>query len=346
MDLKEEDSYRDGKPSPRDLVVFPPPHRLGQSYGIKRLRVSDFGKAFSVATIPVTTTTSTPESQQLSQDSYLEETDYYSPPPKRQRIQPSKSSKLSKPVAETFDDAPIKIFSLFLPSELPASIPQCTSALQELVFLTTETYLRLWKMAPQMDCVEVRLPPLYATLSSNETFLRELVSTLFHQLDNVRSIAELYVPKIELYSTTNLSEILHSILEGPRVSHLYLPMKCSLDSKGIQDYDLKLFALFLHKTKLKEITLVSTDLIISELSDKLAKEVNAVRNSTLEVAYSNEDLGAPGPAFISNSEGEDDLGEIVDPCVLVRGINASEKPKEKTRSTKNVKSIKSVSVYS
>lgn len=305
------------------LLNFPSPHQLGQSTGSirrsKSLRVSAVSDPR--VELPSVSGSSAGTSgaasnilKILSREIGIEETDYH-PPAKRPRLS-------HKAVVTTHDDLPLKELSLFLPSKLPAAIPNSTTALREFVFKTTATYLRLWDLSPQMDCIEVRLPILYEEkLSSNAKFLKDFIGVVFKEIPDVKSIHDLYVPKVKLGLTTNLEDILSGINGTATISHVFLPMSSRMDLGDILNYDFESFALFLQSLELNQLTIVSTDPVIGEFSARLAEEVQLLEGASLRVTYRNEDLDAPGPHYIACLAEEGIVGELIEPAELVRSMN-------------------------
>lgn len=309
------------------LLNFPSPHQLGQSTGSirrsKSLRVS----AVSDPSVEVSSGAGTSDAtahilQILSREVGIDETDYQ-PPAKRPRLS-------HKAVVATHDDMPLKEFSLFLPSKLPAAIPDSTTALREFVFKTTATYIRLWDFSPEMDCVEVRLPILYEDkFSSNAKFLKDFLGVVSKEIPKVKSIHDLYVPKVVLGHVTNLQDILSGIIGMAAVTHLFLPLSSRMDLSDVLNYDFESLAIFLQSLGLAQLTIVSTDEVIGEFTARLSEEVRVLEGCSLRVTYRKEDLDAPGPQYITCLGEEGTGGELIEPAELVRSMNVYNIPKQR-----------------
>lgn len=311
------------------LLNFPSPHQLGRSTGIRKSKSLRITTSSTGATTSLSPEAATEILRCLSEE--VEETDFSLPPTKRPRLQPSKARVI------TYDGEPLKGFSLFLPSKLPAAFPNTVSVLEDFVIKITATYLRLWTLAPYMDCIEIRLPTLYdEKLCDSADFLKEFVTVVFQQLTNVESIRELYVPKVQLQVTTSLEDILAGLLGRAAVSHLYLPLVTSLEQDDILAYDFKPFALFLQDMNLDHITVVSTDEVIGDFCEELCKEILLLSQCSVEVTYRNEELDAPGPDYISSLGVDANNGEFVKPSELLRSMNVYNVQKPARRERKHV----------
>lgn len=305
------------------LLNFPSPHQLGKSTGIRKsksLRIaSGSGASTSQALSPEVVSDTL---RHLGDDVGTDEPDFARPPAKKPKLQPSKA------IITTHNDEPLKAFSLFLPSKLPAAIPSNPPVLQEFVFKITATYLRLWNLAPHMDCVEVRLPTLYdEKFSGSSKFLKEFISLVFQQLNKVQSIDELYVPKMELKLSTSLDDILAGMIGRAAVCHLYLPLKSSLDRDDILSYDFRSFAFFLHALNLEQLTIVSTDEVIEDFCKELIKEVGLLHRCSVHVVHRNEELDAPGPDYIVSMNDDTSGGEFIKPSEMVHSLNVYNVPR-------------------
>ena len=300
------------------LLNFPSPHRLGQSAGIRRsksLRVANTNAAVGTSSDAPTDILKPLSLSREVVNTGIEETDFAYPPAKRPRLVSTKAN------ISTHDEEPLKAFSLFLPSKLPSAIPNSTHVLREFVFKITSTYIDLWNFAPHMDCIEIRLPSLYdEKFSSSSSFLKEFIALVFQQLTGVRSINDLYVPKVELCAETKLEDIFVGLLGRVAISNLYLPLASSLSKNEVLKYNLTSFATFLHRLNLKEIIIVSTNTVIGGFSEKLLREKNKIEGS-FQVTYRNEDLDTPGPEYITNLRDESTAGEFIDPNDLVKSMN-------------------------
>lgn len=297
------------------LLNFPSPHKLGQSIGsnirksssLRALRPNDPGTSESAAEVL----------KRLSQEIGIDETDFQRPSAKRPRLeQPFKT------IVTTHDGTPLKEFSLYLPAKLPAAIPESIPALQELVYKTTSTYLRLWSLDPEMDYVDIRLSSPYEDkLSDSADFLEKFITVAFRELVDVQSIQDLYIPKVELQAATHLHDILTGIAAGPNISNLYLSLESSLNKKKVLAYDFKSLVSFLHAIKLEQVIVVSPDHVMSEFCKKLEEEAKRLKKCDLQVVYRNADLSVPGPDYLTSLTKESASGELIEPSVLVTSMN-------------------------
>lgn len=320
------------------LLNFPSPHQLGKSTGIRKSKSLKITSGSGPSTSQVS-----PEEtlRYLGDDVGIDEPDFARPPAKKPKLQPSKA------IITTHDGEPLKAFSLFLPSKLPAAIPSNSPVLQELVFRVTATYLRLWNLAPHMDCVEVRLPTLYdEKFSGSSKFLKEFISLVFQQLNKVQSIDELYVPKMELTLTTSLDDILAGMIGRAAVSQLYLPLTSSLDRDDVLSYDFRSFAFFLHALNLEQLTIVSTDEVIGDFCAELIKEVSLIHQCSIHVSHRNEELDAPGPDYIVSMNDDTGSGEFIKPSEMVHSLNVYNVPRNyrKEPNLQKTKPHKAVSI--
>lgn len=311
------------------LLNFPSPHQLGKSTGIRKskslkinLRYPDSGASTSQTLSPDMVNETL---RRLSEEVGIEETDYGQPSAKRPKLQ-------SKVIITTYDGEPLKEFSLFLPSKLPAAIPNNPAVLQEFVFKITATYLRLWNLAPDMDCIEIRLPAIYdEKFSSSSKFLKDFIDIVFQQLNRVQSIGDLYLPKMDIQRTTNLDDILAGMLGRASVSHLYLPLVSSLDRNEIRNYSFKSFAFFLHALNINQITVVSTDDVIGDFCKDLSKELGRIHRCSVQLVHRNEELAPPGPNYIVSLNEDGGTGEFIKPSQMVQSMNVYSVPKHYSR---------------
>lgn len=321
------------------LLNFPSPHQLGKSTGIKK------SKSLRINSHPGSVATTSQALNEtlmgLGDEIGVEETDYSHPPAKKLKLQPSKA------IITTHNGEPLKAFSLFLPSKLPAAIPSNASVLQEFVFKITATYLRLWNLAPHMDCVEIRLPTIYdEKFSGSAKFLKEFISLVFQHLNKVQSIVELYIPKVELLPTTSLDNILSGMLGRATVSHLYLPLVSSMDRDEVLNYDYRSLAFFLHALNLEQLTIVSTDQVIGFFCEELSKEVSSLHRCSVHVEHRNEELDPPGPDYIVSMTDETGAGEFIQPSEMVHSLNLYNVPKHYKKDKYPPKKTKTVKVVS
>ena len=298
------------------LLNFPSPHQLGQSTGIiKRSRSLKIGNVQLSSFNTVGTSDGTVA--YLSEvGGGSDEPDYGQPQAKRPKLLPQRT------VVSTYNNEPLKEFSLFLPSKLPAAIPDSNPALQQFVLRTTATYLRLWDLSTHMNCIEIRLPLLYEEkFASSEKFLKDFIYLVFQEIPQVQSIGDLYVPKVQLDANTNLDDILSGIMGRASISHLYLPLSSSLNSSEDLAFDYRSFAMFLEAMHINELTIVSTDPVISDFSAKLEGEGKRIKKCSLQVRHRSEDLDPPGPDYIACLVEEGTGGQNVEPTELVRSLN-------------------------
>lgn len=328
---------------------FPKPHQLGiSSTGIHPSRsrggsFSFFRHQFSDVEVFRSQRVSMPtESNLVTHSIGRDETDSGSmgPPPTKKAAMVSRSAKIRttkakkpKPIVKTYDEKPLKEFILFLPPILPKSISTSRSALQDFVRITTITHLSLWELASKMEVVELRFPlPYIEMLSEDGLFLKELLVSVFDQISYVKSIDELYLPKISLHPLAKLDDILEALSETKcSISHLFIPIRCLLQSKELDVFEFKQIASFLSKTNVREITFVSTDKVVQEFSDKIFAELKHIKKCSTRVNSSDEELGAPGPNYISDLDKKPVVGEEIDPHVLVSSLNATSPANEEVK---------------
>jgi hypothetical protein len=302
---------------------FPRPHQLGISTGIQPSRSSR--SSFHPSDSALTSTAVG-----------IEEVDSAAiagPPPakkialskKRERPTSSKLSAQPKPIVKSHDEKPLKEFSLFLPERVPRAILQSRSAIQAFVLSNATTYLSLWELSSKMDALELRIPPLYVDqLCDDGDFLTKFLAEVFGQISYVKSIQELILPRIVMHSRTQLEAILKPLVNSKcSVSHLYVPVTCSLRSKDLEAFNFKSLALFLRKSPVQELTFVSKDDIVEEISKNVEGELKKTKKCTVRVHFSKKDLGAPGPDYIAELKETVNIGESVDPHVLVSSLNAT-----------------------
>ena len=323
------------------LLNFPSPHQLGKSTGIRKSKSLKINRAGS-ASGASTSQTLSPDIvnatlRQLSGELGVEETDFGHPPAKR--------PKLQSKIITTHNEEPLKEFSLFLPSKLPAAIPNNPTVLQEFVFKITATYLRLWNLAPDMECVEVRLPAIYdEKFSGSPKFLKDFIGVVFQQLNKVKSIENLYLPKMDIQVTTSLDDILAGMLGRASVSHLYLQLVSSLDRDEILCYDFKAFAFFLHALNIDQLTVVSTDEVIGDFCKELSKEIGRIHRCSVQLEHRYEELAPPGPDYIVSLNEGSTTGEFIKPSEMVHSLNVYNVPKQYRIRDKGVpKKLKTVS---
>lgn len=298
---------------------FPRPHQLGVSTGIQLQRSSrgSFLREFD---------------SELTTGAGSEEVDGGPPPAKRAAVSKKRDKSLvpkagvqPKPIIKTHDEKPLKEFSLFLPASVPQAILQSRSAIQEFVLSTANTYLSLWELSSKMDLLELRIPPLYVEqLCDDGHFLTEFLAGSLQRISYVKSIKQLILPRIFMHPHIQLEGVLQPLVTSKcSVSHLFIPMTCSLRSKDLDSFNFKSLASFLRKSTLQELTFISQDDIVKEFSERVAAELKGTKKSTVKVSCSDEDLGEPGPDYIADLRETATVGESVDPHLLVGSLNAT-----------------------
>ena len=328
----EAPTTKEGQPTIRcGSYNFPPPHQLGISLDNRPSRSS---RNSALSCTPVTGDNTLqqlssslgldalPSKRQISQtEMALDEPDIGPPPTKKAAIAP-----LQQPLVSTHDDSPLNEFSLFLPPKVPGAIVQSRYALSKFVYSTATTYLSLWGLAGQLEVLDLRFSsPFSEELCEDYQLLTDLLSYVCEILRNVKSVRDLYLPQMILHSVPQLDQILQPLVRNAcTVSHLFLPLRCSLQKSEIADINYKVLAAFFHKTKIGEITLISTDRVVQEFRNKLQAELkNSARAAAVKVNYRSQELGVPGPAYIADLDKKASVGEQVDPLSLVSSLNVT-----------------------
>lgn len=306
---------------------FPRPHQLGVSTGIQPSRSS------RSSLLPSDSALAASSAAEIEEVDHVDSGAITGPPPpkkialskKRDKPSSSKSGAQLKPIVKSHDENPLNEFSLFLPEKVPRAILQSRSAIQDFVLSTTTTYLSLWELSSKMDALELRIPPLYVDkLCDDGYFLTKFLADVVGQISYVKSIQELILPRIVMHPHTQLEAILKPLVDSKcSISHLYIPMTCSLCSKDLEAFNFKSLALFLHKSSVQELTFVSKDEIVEEISKNVEDELKKTKKCTIQVDCSKNDLGAPGPDYIAELKETATVGERVDPHVLVSSLNAT-----------------------
>ena len=298
---------------------FPPPHRLGISAGINISRSSRSSFLQSGSDL-------------ASGGGGTDEVDAGPPPAKKAAVSKKREKPLlpragvqSKPIIKSHDEKPLKEFSLFLPASVPKAILHSRSAIQEFVLSTANTYLSLWEFSGKMDLLELRIPPLYVEqLCDDRHFLTEFLTSSLNQIGNVKCIKQLILPRILMHPLIQLEGILQPLVTSKcSVSHLFIPITCSLRSKDLNSFNFKSLAAFLRKSTLQELTFISQDGIVKEFHERVAAELKGGKKSPVKVNFSEEDLGEPGPDYIADLRETATVGECVDPHLLVSSLNAT-----------------------
>lgn len=320
--------------------IFPPPHQLGLSlYNCPRHPL-----AYVHSRYPSTSDTTLhrlssslgldalPSKRKRSQtDSALEEPDIGPPAQDEPDVGPPPTKKaavapVQQPLVSTHDDTPLSELSLFLPPKVPSAIVQSRYALSKFVYSTATTYLSLWGLADQLKVLNLRFPsPFCEELCEDYQLLTDLLSSVCEILKKVKSLRDLYLPQMILHSAPQLDQILQPLVRNTcTVSHLFLPLQCSLQESEIANIDYKVLAAFFRKIKIREITLISTDRAVQEFQNKLQAELKkSTRAETIKVNYKNQELGVPGPEYIADLDKKASVGEQVDPLSLVNSLNVT-----------------------
>ena len=282
---------------------FPRPHRLGVSSGIHPSHSSLASLPHPPPVAPPSTTIklarATPKYVPEVLESFpaksqaVEEVDSGAPPSKRFAL----ASRKHEPIVKTFNEEALREFVLYLPPRLPMTIVSSRLALVEFVQQTALTYLSLWELSPSLTLLDLRFPPSYSeSLSDDPHFIHGLLESVFEQLDQVRSIKEAYLPQIVFHASTQLEVILGSLGKTKcAISHLFLPIKCSLKVNEVENVDYKSVAAFLHKTKVRELTFVSSSEAVEDIKERLQSELKKVsRKNTVKLHFSDHVQSEPG----------------------------------------------------
>ena len=161
-------------------------------------------------------------------------------------------------------------------------------------------------------------------LCDDGNFLMKFLAEIFGQISYVKSIQELILPRIVMHPRTELEAILKPLVDSKcSIPHLYIPVTCSLRSKDLETFNFKSLSLFLRKSSIQELTFVSKDDIVEEISKHVEDELKKTKKCTIKVDCSKKDLGAPGPDYIAELKETATIGECVDPHVLVSSLNAT-----------------------
>jgi len=271
-----------------------------------------------------------PSKRKRSQtDSALEEPDIGPPAQDEPDVGPPPTKKaavapVQQPLVSTHDDTPLSELSLFLPPKVPSAIVKSRYALSKFVYSTATTYLSLWGLADQLKVLNLRFPsPFCEELCEDYQLLTDLLSSVCEILKKVKSLRDLYLPRMILHSAPQLDQILQPLVRNMcTVSHLFLPLQCSLQESEIANIDYKVLAAFFRKIKIREVTLISTDRAVQEFQNKLQAELKkSTRAETIKVNYKNQELGVPGPEYIADLDKKASVGEQVDPLSLVNSLN-------------------------
>lgn len=298
------------------LLHFPRPHQLGVSSGLYSSRASV--ARVSSPHWPLSTPHDTVTPQLTGQD----EVDFVQggPPPCTTLL---KRKGPAKPIVKTFDERPLNELILYLPPKLPLSIADSKQALSNFVMSTSVSYVTMWELEKNLRILNLQFPAQYAEkLASDSQFLNTFLQNLFDQLNKIKSIEQLFLPEIALNSLIDLSLILQPIVDsGFAIAHLVLPISSEMCEKDLKQADVKKIASLFRKLNIKNVTLMSSDGIVSVLADKLSRE--RYRKNSSNVSYSNRHLGPPGPHYIADMNQPAVCGEVVDPLSLVDSLNTS-----------------------
>ena len=308
---------------------FPPPHQLGTSLEIRSCRLSSLvgyslpGSTSGTTTLHQLSTSLGLTAPQTSEsETAVEEPDIGPPPTKKAAVALKVEKLQQQSIVRTHDNTPLKKLTPFLPPKVPSAILQSRHALSRFVYSTATTFLSLWEVGKHLDVVDLRFPsPFSEKLCEDYQLFTDLLSYACQILTKVKSVNELYLPQITFHSTTQLDQIFRPLLTNVcTVKHLFLSLRCLLQTSEITHLNYKLLAAFFQKVKIREITVISTDRVVQEFRNKLQAEFKKTA-STIKVRYRSQELEAPGLAYITDLDKESSLGEKVDPLSLVGSLN-------------------------
>ena len=252
-----------------------------------------------------------------------EETD--SGPPRAKRPKKSPTASLVPPIVQTFDAKPLKSFSLYLPSHLPASIVEDSSAFTDYALSTAATYLGLWWFDHNMDSVDIRVPQEYSTRLQSTKFLEKFLGVAFNksQLSTVKSIKELYLPQVSITKTcTSFVDTFQKLSQIPfSIRTVFLPVSFSEDISTAGCLNLtKVSKAATNLHSVKEITLVSGNAMLPQFLDALREKIST---PTVEFSLSSDETGSSGPEYIAELEKSTPMGELISPHSLVDSLNTN-----------------------
>lgn len=266
-----------------------------------------------------------------------EEADYGAAPPAKKKIRKRRQRRATPPkdtTAQTHDGEPITIFSLFLPSSLPASIVTNESSLTSYVLTATSTYLSLWTMESRMDLIDLRLRDEYADKLHFGSFLPRFLEVVMDHLAkvNVGSIEKLVLPSS---LPSNIPQCIKSlsIRLPPSIRHLYIPLHPEKADVAFSSVELSAAFKCLAETDRipNEVILVSQNpdhrKILEDLRrahrDTKARTINfSFLSSPDKVAYGG---GGGGPGCLGGPGGKAELAacEMVSPQTLLASLNVT-----------------------
>ena len=292
-----------------------PPRRLGRSFAGSRPKTNAFRRrTYRLDRDQGVDLVDGDDSNGIEQKVDDDSTDYGEPAAKRIKV----DSDGGIAAVETYDGAPLKNFSIFLPPKLPASILNSSSALQEFVHLTTTNYLQLLKLDASMKRIDARIPTVYEEkLSSNARFLNTFFTDIISKISHVQRVGRFFAPKIVIaHSKCDLANILEVLCkEGRKIDHLYLSLNVRAN---LGEIELKNFVKFLRDTEIPKLTILSPDPGAKELCKEVVDHLHSIGWYSMKV-YSKESLvDEPGP---TDETEDDNAGEYIRPLVLARSIN-------------------------
>ena len=305
---------------------FPPPHQLSRS-SHRRSFVHATSRSIRSTSAYVDAKSSPPLSHSRTVGGN-DETDSGPPPTKRLKL--PKLDRSAQPIVTSFDEKPLKSFSLYLPSRLPASIFQEKSALARYTLATTATYLTLWRLDRALDAVDVRLPTEYSKcLCDYSTFVPAFLKSVFDGLQSVKSIEEIYLPKVTIQDTSCSAfiNIFQAISTASfSIKRAFLTLSFATDKSSLTSLDFTRIAKIIRATStVKEVTLVSSSDMLPQFTDLLHTAVTKVGKSGIKFTTLTEDTSVPpGPAYLTASDKSESTGEEVDPHTLLSSLNSAD----------------------
>ena len=315
---------------------FPPPHQLSRcshrrSFVYPTSRNVKTASSISRSAPSHADARSSPPLSRSRTVSGSDETDSGPPPTKRPKL--PKLDKSAQPIVTSFGGKSLKSFSLYLPSRLPASILREKSALARYTLATTATYLTLWRLDRALDAVDVRLPTEYSNcLCDDSTFIPAFLKTVFAGLQSVKSIKEIYLPKVAVQDASCSAVIdIFQVFSAASFSikQAFLTLSFATDKSSLSSLDFTRIAkIMMTKSSVKEVTFVSSSDMLPEFSECLHTAITEVGKSGIKFTTLTEDTSAPpGPAYLTDSDKSEATGEEVDPHTLLSSLNSADDSK-------------------
>ena len=315
-------------------LTLPPPHRLSgrsrpqprslpSSTALTNPRKSTKDGRCATDTADAGAFRVTPKSSASFTVDVREETD--SGPPRAKRPKKSPTASLVPPIVQTFDAKPLKSFSLYLPSHLPASIVADRSAFTDYTLCTAATYLGLWRFDHNMDSVDIRVPQEYSTRLQSTKFLETFLGVAFNksQLSTVKSMKELYLPQVSITKTcTSFVDSFQKLSQIPfSIRTIFLPVSFSEDISTVGCLNLtKVAKAATNMHSVKKITLVSNNATLPQFLAALREKIST---PTVEFSLSSDETGSSGPEYIAELEKSTLMGELISPHSLVDSLSTS-----------------------